>query len=447
MAALNFPDAPSDGDTYTPVGSNITYTYSSAKGSWKGNVGSSAATNTLTSTIVATNTTAATHYPVFVNSATGNEEMRTDTGLTYNPSTGVLTATSFSGAIAGMAITALNNATANELVTVGSTTTELDAESNLTFDASTNQLESGGTGAADSLGPLIKTYRNSSSPADWDYMGAIAVYGETDTDAKISYMSIRSRIMDATNASAQGQLEIWNATSGAEVQTFVFKPDLFQLSTEQPIEWKDHKGTAYECRLDWITPTAGRTVNLPDADGTVALIGKQSIWIPAASMYPATTNGCAALAQVELGNGPELKCLDFDTSSDEFAQFTIAMPKAYNGGTVSYRAYFTVTGTNTGTVGWKLRGISLSDNHDLNTSFGASVGPNLKAHSGTSNDLNITDESGGVLIADGAGGSSPAVDDLILFELWRDVSSDNQTGDARLLGIKMFFTTDKANDG
>ena len=181
MAALNFPASPSDGDTYTPVGSNITYTYSSAKGSWKGNVGSSAATNTLTSTLVATNTTDATHYPVFVNSATGNEEMRTDTGLTYNPSTGLLSAAGFSGG----AVTALNNATANELVTVGSTTTELDAESNLTFDASTNQLEIVGTGAADSLGPLIKTYRNSSSPADWDYMGAIAFYGETDTDAKI----------------------------------------------------------------------------------------------------------------------------------------------------------------------------------------------------------------------------------------------------------------------
>ena len=37
----------------------------------------------------------------------------------------------------GGAITALNNATANELVTVGSTTTELDAEANLTFDGST----------------------------------------------------------------------------------------------------------------------------------------------------------------------------------------------------------------------------------------------------------------------------------------------------------------------
>ena len=36
-----------------------------------------------------------------------------------------------------LAVTALNGATANELVTVGSTTTELDAEANLTFDGTT----------------------------------------------------------------------------------------------------------------------------------------------------------------------------------------------------------------------------------------------------------------------------------------------------------------------
>ena len=39
--------------------------------------------------------------------------------------------------LSSLAITALNSATANELVTVGETTTELDAESNLTFDGST----------------------------------------------------------------------------------------------------------------------------------------------------------------------------------------------------------------------------------------------------------------------------------------------------------------------
>ena len=43
-----------------------------------------------TITLVATDTTDATHYPLFADAATGNENPRTDTGFTYNPSTGVL---------------------------------------------------------------------------------------------------------------------------------------------------------------------------------------------------------------------------------------------------------------------------------------------------------------------------------------------------------------------
>lgn len=48
-----------------------------------------------TVTLVATNTTDATHYPVFVDTATGNENIRTDTGYTYNPSSGILSSTDF----------------------------------------------------------------------------------------------------------------------------------------------------------------------------------------------------------------------------------------------------------------------------------------------------------------------------------------------------------------
>ena len=48
--------------------------------------------------LTADNTTAATNYPLFANAATGNLSPRTDTGFTYNPSTGVLTATAFAGA-------------------------------------------------------------------------------------------------------------------------------------------------------------------------------------------------------------------------------------------------------------------------------------------------------------------------------------------------------------
>ena len=189
---------------------------------------------------------------------------------------------------------------------------------------------------------------------------------------------------------------------------------------------------------------SGSTLNI-DSGGTLAcagtlstgFVGKQSMWVPASSMYPNTTSGCADLTQVELSNGPEIKVLDFDPSSDENAQFTVAFPKEWNEGTVTFQAFFTVTGTNTGTVAWGLSGVSFADNGDQNTAFGTNVVATAKAHSGTSNDLDVSAESGAVTIA-----GSPSTDELVYFQIMRDVSADNQSGDARLLGIKLFFTTD-----
>ena len=173
---------------------------------------------------------------------------------------------------------------------------------------------------------------------------------------------------------------------------------------------------------------------------TGKLAGKETIYVPAAAMYPNTTNGCAAIAQVELSNGPELKCLDFDASSDENAQFTVCFPKSWNEGTVTFQAFWTVTGTNTGTVAWGLSGVSIADDASINTAFGTNVVATAKAFSGTSNDIMVSAESGAVTI------SNAAVDTQTYFQIMRDVSADNQSGDARLLGIKLFFTTDAAND-
>ena len=133
--------------------------------------------------------------------------------------------------------------------------------------------------------------------------------------------------------------------------------------------------------------------------------------------------------------------MDFDPSSDENAQFTVAFPKSWNEGTITFQAFFTVTGTNTGTVAWGLSGVAIADDGSCNTAFGTNVVATAKAHSGTSNDLNVTAESGAVTIA-----GSPSTDEFVFFQVMRDVSEDDQSGDARLLGIKIFFTTDAKND-
>ena len=72
--------------------------------------------------------------------------------------------------------------------------------------------------------------------------------------------------------------------------------------------------------------------------------------------------------------------------------------------------------------------------------FGTNVVATAKAHSGTSNDLNITEVSPTVTV------SGAAVDTMTYFQIMRDVTADSQTGDARLLGIKLFFSTNAAND-
>lgn len=195
-----------------------------------------------------------------------------------------------------------------------------------------------------------------------------------------------------------------------------------------------------------LTVGANGTVLMADSGETtgakwIAGVGKQTMWIPAGAMYPNTTAGCSDLAQVELSNGPEIKVLDFDASTDEHAQFTVCFPKLWNEGTVTFQPFWTVTGTNTGTVSWGLSAVAFADNGDINTAFGTNVVTTAKAHSGTSNDLNVSVESGAVTIA-----GSPSTDEMVFFQIMRDVSADNQSGDARLLGIKLFFTTDALSD-
>ena len=198
-----------------------------------------------------------------------------------------------------------------------------------------------------------------------------------------------------------------------------------------------------------ITDAADGNINIaPNGNGVaqvggsaIKVAGKETIWVPAVAMYPNTTNGAEGPNQTELGNGPEFKTLDFDKDSDEFAQFAVAFPKSWNEGTVTFQAFFTANTTNTGTTSWALQGVALADNGDLNTAFGTAVAPTAKAMSGTANDLAVTAESGAVTIA-----GSPSTDEYVFFQISRDVSADDLTADAKLLGVKLFFTTDAAND-
>ena len=199
-----------------------------------------------------------------------------------------------------------------------------------------------------------------------------------------------------------------------------------------------------------ITDAADGNINIaPNGNGVVQaggsavkVAGKETIWVPAPAMYPATTNG-AATNQVETtATRPDLKVLDFDKDTDEFAQFSVAFPKSWNEGTITFQVYWSPGSTNTGDCIFGLQGVACADNDTIDVAYGTAVTV-TDAGIGAVEDQQITAESGAVTIA-----GSPAAGELTYFQLFRDANAggDTFTADARVIGVKIFFTTDAAND-
>ena len=190
------------------------------------------------------------------------------------------------------------------------------------------------------------------------------------------------------------------------------------------------------------TAVTSTAAELNQLDGVVAkTAGKETIWVPASAMQPTTSNGCSALTTVETTSGrPDLVVLDFDKDSDEFAQFSVAFPKSWNAGTVTFQVFWAGIAA-TSDVDWMVDAVAISNNTTIDVAYGTAVVVTDNAQ-GAVEELNVSAESGALTIA-----GSPGDDELCFFRIGRDVSGDGMAGDARLVGIKLFFTTDLANDG
>ena len=182
------------------------------------------------------------------------------------------------------------------------------------------------------------------------------------------------------------------------------------------------------------------TGTVSSAGNVVATTGKQTMWVPAVSMYPETTAG-AELTQTELtAHNPEIKSMDYDPTTMEFAQFAVSFPKNWDEGVVTFQVFFSPSATDTGTCSCNLAGVSIANDVDIDASFGTAVASTPLAGSGTQDDLMVSAESANVTI------TNAAADTTTFFQLIRDVGTDTNTGDMRVLGIKIFYTTDAAND-
>ena len=189
--------------------------------------------------------------------------------------------------------------------------------------------------------------------------------------------------------------------------------------------------------------TQGAGANPQWASAGSGTAGKHAIYVAAGSMRPSVTGGCAALAGVaSAANQPDIVTLDFDTTTEEYAQFGVVMPKSWNEGTVTFKAHWSHASTTTNFgVAWKLQGVAVSDDDAIAAAFGTAVA--VTDTGGTTNDLYTTAESSAITIA-----GTPAAEDMVFFRVFREPSngSDTMAVDARLHGVTLYITTNADTD-
>jgi hypothetical protein len=182
--------------------------------------------------------------------------------------------------------------------------------------------------------------------------------------------------------------------------------------------------------LEWAANSGGST------------IGRHAIYIAAGSMRPNVTAPCAGLTTISIGaSNPDISSLDFDSTSQEYAGFSITMPKSWNESTVTYQAIWSHAATTTNfDVEWALQGVAISNDDTLAATFGtAQVSADT---GGTTNDLYASPESSAITLA-----GTPAAEDTVFFLISRyPPGSDTLAIDARLHGIVLYITTAAETD-
>ena len=248
---------------------------------------------------------------------------------------------------------------------------------------------------------------------------ATAGYLQVADDKGVIDAAGNEQVLFSQAATAVNYLDITNAATGAA-------PNVAAVGTDANVS------------LSLMAKGSG---TVQASGNVVSTAGLQTIFVPAQAMFGTTTNGADAQAVETTATRPEMKVLDFDPSTAEYAQFSIAFPKSWDEGTVTFQAFWAPSSTDTGNALIGLQGVSVANDATSDVVFGTAIDV-TDAGGGALEDVLVSPVSTAVTIA------SAAIDTYTYFQVVRNATSgsDTFTGDVRLLGIKLFYTTDAAND-
>ena len=164
----------------------------------------------------------------------------------------------------------------------------------------------------------------------------------------------------------------------------------------------------------------------------------ETIYIDAAVMLPCMDSGALAGTYEYGTNAINIDYFAFDSgSTEERVQFKYSMPEGWDRGTIKAKFYWSSdTGSTAGdTCQWGIKGQACTNNDAIDVAFGDGgevIGDVLLADNGT--DWQLSSATPAITI-----GGSPALDDIVVFEIWRDTSVDNMAEDGWLMGIGIQF--------
>ena len=161
--------------------------------------------------------------------------------------------------------------------------------------------------------------------------------------------------------------------------------------------------------------------------------GLQSIFIPAAAMIARTTNGPAEATAESTTNKIMQKTLDFDSATDEHAQFNVALPKSWDSSTGICARFHWQTTASANDVIWAIQAVCIANNAEIDSAFGTAQTVTDTVINANRN--HVSDYTSAITPANAAD------DSLTVFEVYRDADAGGDTlaSDAKLLGVELLY--------
>lgn len=277
-------------------------------------------------------------------------------------------------------------------------------------------------------------------------------YTAADTAALADFTAFARTILDDADAAAvrttidaeQADATIVkDADIGVNVQAY--DAFLLSLATLGTAADKLLYTTAADTAAEAAFTAFARTL-LDDADAATMLAtlgamgqGQHTIWIPAGAMTATTTNGAASGSEELATNDVMVSGLDFDAVTSQHAQFGINMPKSWDEGTIIAEFLWKDGETaGTGTVTWGIKANALGNDDPMDAAWGTAV--TVTDTFILADDLHKSGETGAMTV-----GGTPAAEDFVVFDVYRDIA-DTYTQAARLIGVRLHYTTNAASD-